>query len=179
MSKDIEDMPSTDSLEGVYCKRCGRPHLTKDLEVDEETMKEYTRCALGGKPFSRTFNVLNNELQVTFLALPAEFEVALERLQAIADSDMYAIDLRMLLTLESIKVFDPDTSGMKTVYFADLEKRRAILEAPKKALEELASDVDAVLLGVLRRMSSTFVVLQNAILENIVNKDFYEGVGLV
>lgn len=163
----------------LVCKRCGRPHLDKDIEVDEATMQEYMRCALGGRLFSKTFSVLNNELQVTLEALPAEFEVDLERLQFIAESDIQSLDLRLLLTLRQIKVFDPDTSGMKTIYNADLDKRKKVLENPKAALQELADAVDAVLLGVLRRMSATFVVLQNAILETIVNKDFYEGVGLV
>ena len=170
--QEVADTPLT-------CKRCGRPHLDKDIEVEEETLKEYIRCTLGGRLFSKTFNVLNNELQVVLTALPAEFEVELERLPYDAGANMSPLDMRLLLTLAEIKVFDPDTSGMKTVYSADLDQRKAMLKNPAEALEMLATKVDSVLLGVLRRMSATFVVLQNAILEEIVNSDFYKGVGLV
>ena len=163
----------------LVCKRCGRPHLDKDVQVSEEVMRDYTRCALGGIPFSRTFTLLNGEFIVTFEALPAEFEVSLGYIANSADSDMQALDIRLLLSLAEIKMFDRNTSGLKVFYTADLDKRRAMLENPKEALRDLSLKVDAVLLGVLRRMSATFVILQNAILEELVNKDFYEGVGLV
>ena len=161
------------------CKRCGRPHLEKDIEVDEATLREYTRCALGGRIFSKTFSVCNGELNVTLSALPAEFEVEVERLATVATSDIQTLDIRLLLSLTEIKAFDADTSGFKTIYSADIEARKKILENPKQAMKDLAEKVDAILLGVLRRMSATFIILQNAILETLVNKDFYEGVGLV
>lgn len=165
--------------DALVCKRCGRPHLEKDIEVSEEVLREYTRCALGGVPFSRTFTLLGGEFIVTFEALPAEFEVSLGYIARSADSDMQALDIRMLLSLTEIKMFDHETSGLKVFYSADLDKRRTILENPKEALLELSTKVDAVLLGVLRRISATFIILQNAILEELVDKDFYEGVGLV
>lgn len=161
------------------CKRCGRPDLTKDIEVDEAVMRDYMRCALGGKLFTRTFSILNGELNVTMVALPADCELALERYLATPESDIDAMDMRLLLSLENIEVFDQETSGFKSIYHADLTARKKVLENPRESLNQLAKNADAVLLGALRRMSTTFVILQNAVLEAAVNSDFYKGVGLL
>ena len=175
----MADVDTNFTAEPLVCKRCGRPHLDKDVSVSEDVLKEYTRCALGGIPFTKTFTILNGEITVTFEALPAEFEVSLGYITNSADSDMQALDIRLLMSLTEIRMFDRETSGLKVFYSADLDARRKMLENPKDARIELSSKVDAVLLGALRRMSATFVILQNAILEELVNKDFYEGVGLV
>ena len=163
----------------LVCKRCGRPHMDKDIEVSEDVLKDYTRCALGGTLFTKTFKLLDGELLVKMSALPAEFELTLRDLSSLEISGLQSLDIRLLLSLEEIRVFDADTSGLRTVYSASLDERKEFLEDPKKALKELSSKIDAVLLGVLRRVSATFILLQNAILEALINTDFYEGVGLV
>jgi hypothetical protein len=154
-------------------------HLEKDIEVDAEVLKEYTRCTLGGRLFKRTFSVLDNELQVTITAMPAELEVALERLPSAVTDQLQPLDVRLVLTLEEIKVFDAETSSMKVIYSKDVAARKELINDPAKAVSELAGSVDSIMLGVIRRMNATFVVLQNAIMEAIVDEDFYEGVGLI
>lgn len=161
------------------CKRCGRIELDKALEVSEETMQEYFRCALGGKPFSKSFTVANGDLTVKFEVLSADAEILLDRYINKDTNDIQLMDLRLLLSLSEITKYDEETSGTKTIYSKSAKDRIKSLENPKKSLEQLVANFDSILLGVIRRMHVTFAILTNTILENIINKDFYEGVGLL
>lgn len=162
----------------MICKRCGRIELDKNLEVDEATMKEYFRCSLGGKPFTRSFNVADGDFTATFEVLSADAEVLLDKYINKDMTDIALMDLRLLLTLKEITKLDAETSGIKTIYSRDKKERIKVLDNPKASLEQLTSNFDSIMLGVLRRMNVTFMLLTNTILENIINQDFYEGVGL-
>lgn len=159
------------------CKRCGRPDLNKELDVSDEAVKEYFRCALGGRKFTKTFNVMNNELSATFEALSAQDELLLNRLNP--TSTVQPIDVRMLLSLKEVSVFDPETSGLRTIYSRSTEDSKKLLENPAEELDKLTENFDSVMLGVLRRMHITFVMLINTITEHIIDEDFYKGVGLL
>ena len=169
----------SEEVQPKVCKRCGRVELDKTLEVSEETMQEYFRCSLGGKPFSKSFTVAEGDLTIKFEVLSADAELLMDRYINKDTTDVQLMDLRLLLSLSEITKFDEETSGVKIIYSKTAAERIKALENPKKSLEQLISGFDSIMLGVLRRMHVTFVILTNTILENIINKDFYEGVGLL
>lgn len=161
------------------CKRCGRSDMDAELKVEESTIQEYFRCSLGGRPFSKTFNIGDGTLSVTFEAPSADFMVEFERIAAKATNEDDLLDLRMLISLAEIKTYDEQSSGLNTVYKKSADERRKLFEDPKQALLDFSRDFDAVMLMLLRRVNLTFVLLLNEIVNSLVNKDFYKGVGLL
>lgn len=162
----------------VYCNRCGRPSMAAELQVSDENMKEYLRCALGNRPFSKVIPVMG-VIEFTFTMLPADLEVRLERHISKNEGQVNNLDIRMLLSLEKITKYDEDTAETVTVYEKSAEERSMILNKPEQGLQELSSKLDSALLNVARRASMSFSILCNLILEKMVSRDFYEGVGLL
>lgn len=160
------------------CTRCGRASLAADLKVSDETMKEYLRCSLGGRVFSKTISV-HGMFDLVFEALPADLEIALERYVQQHTPEISGVDLRTLVTLARIDKYDQDTGETTTVYEKDINTRREFIKHPEKSFEELAKKLDSAMLGVVRRAGLSFLVLCGAIIEELVDGDFYEGVGLL
>lgn len=163
-----------------YCKRCGRFDTDAPLSVSDDVLQEYLRCTLGGRTFSKKFEFGNGKVSMTFEVVPAELNLMLERIiDNTTLSNAEIIDLRMLMSLSEITAFDEQTSGIKTLYKMSLEDRKKLLEAPTKATEALVKNMDSVLLQIVRRINIAFIMLINEITDSLLNKDFYDGVGLL
>lgn len=170
MSEDLEKT--------IYCKRCGRQVTDEPVTVSDDVVKEYMRCRLGGKPFSRELKVLNGSFIITA-------ETADAGLIRIVDKylDVNGIlpnpDVQLLALITKLERVDVDSGIIDTLYEADIDARKDALANVEVGMDKLCKKLDAVELGVVRRACKAFVVLNNILMEMIVDENFYSGVGLL
>ena len=169
------------------CKRCGRIDLDKNLEVDEETMQEYMRCALGNRPFSKVFRLADDQIRIKLVSPSNEMERLINRIIKQSDkdaaegkeSDFMPMDARIILELESIEIYNPETCAYDIRWEADDKTRAGFMKNPKDSFNKLADTVDGITLQLVRRAAVTFLILTATITETLVDKDFYKGAGLL
>lgn len=174
------NIETTDTIDlSKVCTRCGRSALDSRLAVDEDALKEHLRCSLGGRPFKRTFKIADNRILVTFATLTNAMEQSIaDFVDTKLDTKIDVAMLRLILSLESVTLIDPDSGEQNVKWETTIDDRKEFIKNPKKAIEDLADAIDPLLLQLIRRCHITFVILVATILETMVDENFYEGVGL-
>ena len=170
---------NVDSVDSVaVCPRCHKDLSQPHISVAEDVIKEYTRCLLGQRPFSKTINLLDGTLQVTFEGMTAEQSELLKPLLVEADIDR-AIDMKLLATLKSVRAVDKGMQTSVDTYMADYNTRKQYCKSVPADITEVFASLDAPMLGVLRRCALAFDMLCLSIRESIFDDHFYTGIGLL
>lgn len=162
------------------CKRCGRDNMEADLKVKEEIVQEYFRSLLGQRPFSHTLKAMNGMLNIEFTLQHGDSLLASlssERTKDLGETGT-AI-MFMMSTLSAVTFTDKEKGVSKVIYSADEETLTKAVENYGKYYDKLVKNIDAVQLSVIRQASILFNVLVMQLMTAVVNKDFYEGAGLI
>lgn len=162
----------------IYCKRCGRQVVEDPVTVSDDVVKEYMRCRLGGRPFSREMRVLNGSFIITAETADADIIRLLDRYIDI-NGVLTNPDMQLLALISKLERVDLDSGITTTIYEADRSVRKAALTDTETGIGKLCANLDAVELGVVRRACKAFVILNNILMETIVDENFYKGVGLL
>jgi hypothetical protein len=162
----------------LICPRCNKNLSQPELTVSEDVRKEYTRCLLGQRPFTKTLTLLDGALQVTFESMSAEQAELFRTVMADAEIER-AIDAKLLATLKTIKVIDKEVQTSVDTYMADYNTRLGFCKSMPPAITEVLKNIDAPMLGILRKCTVTFDLLCMTIREDVFAGDFYEGIGLL
>lgn len=173
----IEEVPdqafAEKKLELVDCPRCG--HHLENREVihpGEDEVKEYFRCLMSGKPFTKTYQLFNGELTTTYALLTGdEAEVLSAALKTVNEEDFItyaskAIRIKLLFYLRR---------------WCD-ENFEAPATASAEALDELwrarygsrGEDVPVLMIKVMLEFIRLTEMLPMAGLDEV----FYKGAGL-
>lgn len=162
------------------CKRCGRNNMEADLKVKEEILQEYFRSLLGQRPFTHTLKAMNGMLNIEFTLQRGDTLLASLSsgpTQEIGSDSMAT--MLMMSTLSAVTFVDKERGISKVIYSADLDKLTSAVDNYKEYYDALIKSIDAVQLSVLRQASMIFNMLVMQLMTAVVNKDFYEGAGLV
>lgn len=162
----------------VLCPRCNKNIAQADLTVTDDVLKEYTRCLLGQRPFTKTMTLFKGAMQVTFESMSAEQAEIFRTVMAEADLDR-ALDAKLLATMKNIKVIDATTQTSADTYTADYNTRLGYCKSMPAEVTDVLKGIDAPMLGVLRKCALTFELLCLTIRESVFSEDFYEGIGLL
>ena len=160
------------------CPWCGRDYTKNSVHADEEVMREYVRCMLGQVSFRKEFSLLNNTIKIGFVEPTGDISLFIDEKQKNGTDISILRDIRLLASFEYINVVDEDT-GVTTPVLQRTEEE--LKEDPiryAKAIKELSEKLSVSQLSLIRNCSSLFSVLCITIVDEIVNKNFYEGVGL-
>jgi hypothetical protein len=178
--KQVQTEQVEDHIEehAIICPRCNKNITQADLTVAEDVLKEYTRCLLGQRPFAKTMTLFKGSMQVTFESMSAEQAEIFKATMAEADLDR-ALDAKLLATLKNIKVIDTATQTSVDTYTADYNSRLSYCKSMPAEVTNVLKNIDAPMLGVLRKCALTFELLCLTIRESVFSEDFYEGVGLL
>lgn len=169
MSEDLEKL--------TYCKRCGRQVTDDPITVSDEVVKEYMRCRLGGRPFTKEIKVLNGSFVIMLETANAKLVRIIDRYLDV-NGVLTNPDVQLLALITKLERVDVDSGVISTVYEADQQARIDALKNVEAGMDRLSGDLDAVELGVVRRACKAFVVLNNVLMETVVDENFYSGVGL-
>lgn len=176
--KNTESAETTSTETVTHCPRCGRSIYEGYVKVSEDVMKDYTRSLLGQRRFSKTIELLEGNLRITFEALGADQS----ELIAVHAKDMTLdkiLDLKLLATLSNVQVIDPVMHETTDKYTASYEDRVAYCKTVPESMAAVLKDIDAPLMGIIRKCALSFDVLCAALKEQVFNSDFYEGIGLL
>lgn len=160
------------------CAWCGRDYTKKTTHVSEDVLKDYVRCMLSQSEFRKEFSLLNNTIKVGFVEPQGDISIFIDERQK-SGTDIHILrDIRLLASLEYVKAIDEDTGDVVTILNRSEDERKEEPLRYAKAIKELAEMVSTSQLSMIRNCSSLFSVLCLNIVDEIVNKNFYEGVGL-
>ena len=163
----------------LRCPRCNKEVSEGYLTVADDVLKEYTRCLLGQRPFSKTMDLFGGVMRVTFEAMSAE-QAELFQTIVSEDTDLARIlDIKMLATLKSISMVDSNMSATTDVYLADYNTRKEYCRNAPTDVTAIIKNIDAAVLGTLRRCALAFDTLCVAIKDSVFSEDFYTGIGLL
>ena len=162
----------------THCPRCGKSLDGAHISVAEEVMQEYTRCMLGQKSFSKTLELLGGTLRITFTALSAE-QAEMVKVLARGMTLEEILDLKLLATLSNIEMVDSVMHETVEKYAAEYESRVGYCKKFPEDITKVLVDIDAPMLGIIRKCALSFDILCNAIKDKIFNEDFYVGIGLL
>lgn len=162
----------------LYCHRCGRLVTDNPLKVDDATLKEYVRSRLGQQPFAKVFNAMGGMFKVYCETADADIFRRLEDYTDISGS-LIKPDAQILAVVSGISRVDRDNGTTVDLYSADNSKRLEMLSDVEAGMAALCEKLDGVELGIVRRACKTFVLLNNILMEQLVDENFYEGVGLL
>lgn len=163
----------------VRCPRCNKEVSEGYLTVSDDVLKEYTRCLLGQRPFSKTMDIFGGVMRVTFEAMSAE---QAELFQTIINENTdlaRVLDIKMLATLKSISMVDSNMAATTDIYLADYNTRREYCKNAPADVTAIIKNIDAAVLGTLRRCALAFDTLCVAIKDSVFSEDFYTGIGLL
>ena len=162
----------------TICSWCGRDYTKKSAHVKEDVLKEYVRCMLSQTEFRKEFSLLDNTVKLGFVEPQGDISIFLDERQKNGADLQTLRDIRMLASFEYIKVVDEDTGDVVTILSRSDDERHEEPLRYAKAIKELAEMVSTSQLAMIRNCSSLFSVLCLNIVDELVNKNFYEGVGL-
>ena len=174
----VQQQVAADNPVLQVCPRCGRDMSAGDVSVSEEVMQEYTRCMLGQIPFTKTVTLMHGAATLTFEAMSAEQSEVLKMLIRDMTIDQI-IDAKLLATLKQVSIVDPTIHVITDLYTADAAERLEYCKKFPEKITDVIKDIDAPMLGVIRRAAIAFDVLCNNIKEQLCSSDFYEGIGLL
>ena len=175
----MSDEIKTDNVVEVKnCPWCGRDCTKTSVHISEDVLKEYVRCMLGQVEFRKEFSLLDNSIKVGFVEPPGDISVFLDERQK-SGVDIHVLrDIRLLASFEYIGVVDEDTGDTTYIISRNDSERREEPLKYAKAIKELAERISSSQLALIRNCSSAFSILCTNIVDEMVNKNFYEGVGL-
>ena len=162
----------------LYCQRCGRLVTDNPLKVDDNTLKDYVRSRLGQQPFAKVFSAMGGMFKVYCETADADIFRRLEDYTDISGS-LIKPDAQILAVVSGISRVDRDNGITTDLYSADSSRRLELLSDVDAGMTALCEKLDGVELGIVRRACKTFVLLNNILMEQLVDENFYEGVGLL
>lgn len=168
----------SDTVDSKVCPWCGRDCNKTSVHPSEEVLKEYVRCMLGQTIFGKTFYLLDNTVQLRFVEPMADVALLIDERQKAGTDVGILRDIRLLATFESLAVVDEDTGDIQYLINRDAEERKDDAFKFAKAIKDLSERLTTTQLSLIRNCSSLFTVLCASIVDELVNKNFYEGVGL-
>ena len=175
--KVVEELEKSENTV-IYCKRCGQPVDDEPLKVDQEVLEDYLRASLAGKKFEKTYKIAGGRIQATFEDLPAQVADKFNDIMRSVPADRMldtAVDYKLALILKLVEFITED--GTVEVKYDGTDRLKGIDDLPA-AVKGLSSKFDETMMAVLRRVSLNFVILLKTISDNLLNSDFYTGVGL-
>lgn len=158
----------------VRCQRCGRLSAAAPISIDESTKKEYFRCLLGQRPFSKTVKMFSGAVEVTFEEPSAAVQRRLESYTGTSQAVMD--DMNLIGSIKELIHVDTDTGNSTVIYSATVEDRLASLADPASAIDKIG--LSSVELTALRRVCGVFYVLLGTLAGSVLTDDFFAGVGL-
>ena len=158
----------------IRCQRCGRQSAAAPLELSEEVKKEYFRCLLGQRRYTKTIDMFDRTVLATF----EEPTIAIQRrLESLGDlSITEAGDANLIGTLAEIQHVDTDTGVSTSVYKASPDDRLKLLENVNTMLSGL--ELNTIELLALRRANELFMLTLGLLSSSVLSNDFFKGVGL-
>lgn len=158
----------------VPCRRCGRLSAAAPIELSEEAKKEYFRCMLGQRRYTKTVELFDGTVSVTFEEPTVAIQRRLESLKNLSISE--ATDANLIGMLAEIQHVDQETGTATVVYKASPEDRLRYLGDPSTMMSELT--VNAVEMLALRRVNEIFLIVLGLLSSSVLSSDFFKGVGL-
>lgn len=165
--------------------KCGRCGWTRDSKVGiaDEEREEYLRAVLGGKPYYKTFNLFGDKVKLTFRTQP-NYEVdkltkcifRLLQLQGATDeAQEKLVKVKLLFYLDKVELGD---NPALNVDVTDLDKVDSF-EAADEMFKEYFGRFDETLIRAMVRTYHYFVELQQMLIAEGFNTDFWNSAGLL
>lgn len=173
---------------GIICPRCMWDTSLPVVEPTEEDKKDYLRCVLGGKPYSKTYEVFGGAVFLTFqerdnkLAQMREHQQKVDAIKVLAEVDEKMAGLEMLdkatktrvaTTLKRVRMGDEE----KTIPdWKDLEEEDGVSVVQQLVLATF-DGVSESLTNVFVNLARDFEALVDTLTQRAAESDFWTGVG--
>ena len=207
MSEEAQQQPVIDEKpKASICPCCGKPTLPYPVQhVPDELMDQYMVCLMSGTPFSRTYKMYNERIQITVTQWTAEIRDNVERLlraiDLLADAgvvpdgvswDNFRGVVRVLAGILKISIKAGDT--VKTYAPAELlaslsVKAKDLMAGDREALASFMTDayakvtstdnVSALPPAQLLAVAETHARLLDVLVDAGFDKSFWKGIELV
>lgn len=158
----------------TVCVRCGRENVAAPLKIREDILQKYFRSMLGQVPFTHTFSTLGGKLTATMTMNRGDILSAHYNAK-----DGISPNTMLVSTLSSVRVIDPETDLVKTLYEASEEALADAVKNTDAVYNDLLKKLDVVQLAFVRNACDAFVTLVNHMIDSVNSEDFYEGAGLL
>ena len=168
------------NIEKNTCPRCGF-NLNKTYNrVDDALVKKYFAAALSQTPFQNTYQLFNGLLEITFEEASGELMAAQEKAMVALNGDNRislsdTMDFAMIPSLVSVTLCSPESGTTTTLYSADVNKRKAQLEAHELAPE--LKKLPIVQLQSIRNAFADFAKLCGDLVTGAQDPSFWTGDG--
>ena len=178
MSTEVKD----DVKEKFKCGRCGWTEGSKVGVADEER-EEYLRAVLGGKPYHKTFKLFDGKVSLTFKTQP-NHEVdkltkcifRLLQIQGASDeAQEKLIKIKLLFYLDKLELGDNPALTVESIDFDKIDS----FEAADEMFKEYFGLLDETIIRAMVRTYHYFVELQQLLIAEGFNSDFWDSAGLL
>ena len=170
------ETPATPDAQAFpQCPRCGWS-TNPALKPDEEDVKEYFRATLGKRVFTKTYDLAQGKIKMTFSTLTAASQAESERVAAGLDeltdraANASGIRLRLLYHLRSIALDGADLLPFDYVSLASLDDA-------SKAFDARFGSLPGPLLDMAARTLLLFMELNRELLAAAFDESFWKGAG--
>ena len=165
--------------------KCGRCGWTKDAKtgVSEEEQEEYLRAVLGGSPYHKTFSLFGNKVKITFKTQP-NHEVdkltkcifRLLKVQGASDeAQEKLIKIKLLFYMDKLELGDNPALAVENIDFDAIDS----FEAADEIFKEHFGLLDETIIRAMVRTYHYFVELQQLLIAEGFNTDFWNSAGLL
>lgn len=168
-------MSDETKTEFPQCPRCGWSTDPK-LKPSEEDVKEYFRSVLGCRLFSKTYELVDGKIKMTFSTVSSEAQAESERVTAGLDllpdreANSLGMRTRLLYHLRSIALDGKELSAFDHISVGSLE------EVPAKFKARFGA-FPAPLLDMAARSLLLFLELNRELLAAAFDENFWKGAG--
>jgi hypothetical protein len=165
-----------------FCARCGKDVVEGGaVFITDDVKKEYFKTLLTQKAFKHQYSAFDGGLLITF-EMPTKDLLVAQRAALNNDDNMLSVtaitDIMLLSCLTDVTLVDSDVEESTNIYTASTEKRIEYLSDPVASMDEVTKHFDYVVLSSIRESLSLFGKLLQALTDNGLDKNFYEGAGL-
>lgn len=157
------------------CPRCGWS-VDPKLKPSEDDVKEYFRAVLGGRPFTKTYNLAGGRIKMTFSTISAAEQAESERVLSSIDSlgereaNAVGIRARILYHLRSVAL---DGGNLMAYEPASLNSVDDVMPKFKAQF----AGMGAPLLDMAARTLLLFLELNRELLAATFDENFWKGAG--
>lgn len=167
---DEKDVPKKEEVEKVemeFCPHCGYDPNKESLHITDEDKKEFYRCMMALRPFTKTFEMWNGDLKITMKSLTSdEADLMNKKIRSLSfeGSELLetAIKLKILFMCKEIHTKETAVTNTSPDEVDDMDVTKTF------------SHVFQVPETVIRLLSRTYTQFE-AIVESMNNEGFDEN----
>jgi hypothetical protein len=170
----LENEDRSEKVEEKVCPVCGHCEDIKEINVDEEEVKEFIRSLLGNRPFFKEYKLYNDQFKIKFKTLNTE------------DSERLTIFLTKLRNEDiNINELKQKSLSLKLLYYTDEVNGKKInfkgytdIEDAFNSYKDNFKDLGENVIGLCIRTLVQFLFLQKLLIDKGYDENFWRSAGL-